>query len=228
LQFSSRRRSAGRAEPLYVPKTLCVLASDRIIYHWSAMVALMCFCLRLFTLPFKSKIPLEAENAILRRQLIVLERRIRGAFASPIAIGCSSFGSIVGFRQCWMPSDHPTRNPGAVAPCWFSSLLALELPIGRWSVANRFGTARADPRDQRRPSAVGNSTYPWRIAEARFRSRSVERGEVHDEAARRTFFGRCLWRQRRLRPSWDEARRDPRPYPAGVAPFQRHRDRYCR
>jgi hypothetical protein len=42
------------------------------------MIALMCFCLRLFTLPIKSKIRLEAENAILRRQLIVLERKIRG------------------------------------------------------------------------------------------------------------------------------------------------------
>ena len=42
------------------------------------MIALMCFCLRLFTLPFKSKIQLEAENAILRHQLIVLQRQIRG------------------------------------------------------------------------------------------------------------------------------------------------------
>jgi hypothetical protein len=42
------------------------------------MIALMCFCLRLFTLPFKSKIRLEADNAILRHQLIVLERQIRG------------------------------------------------------------------------------------------------------------------------------------------------------
>jgi hypothetical protein len=42
------------------------------------MIALMWFCPRLFTLPFKSKIRLEVENAILRRQLIVLERKIRG------------------------------------------------------------------------------------------------------------------------------------------------------
>ena len=41
------------------------------------MLALMCFCLRLFTLPLKSKIRLEAQNAILRHQLIVLERKIR-------------------------------------------------------------------------------------------------------------------------------------------------------
>ena len=41
------------------------------------MIALICFCLRLFTLRLKSKIRLEAENAVLRHQLIVLERKIR-------------------------------------------------------------------------------------------------------------------------------------------------------
>jgi hypothetical protein len=41
------------------------------------MIALMCFYLRLFTLPFKSKIRLEAEDAILGHQLIVLRRTIR-------------------------------------------------------------------------------------------------------------------------------------------------------
>ena len=64
---------------LCVPKTSSLLlVPDRIIYHRSEMIALMCFCLRLFTLPLKSKVRLEAENAILRHQLIVLERKIRG------------------------------------------------------------------------------------------------------------------------------------------------------
>jgi len=63
---------------LCVPKTSSLLAPGRIIYHRSEMIALMCFCLRLFTLPLKSKIQLEAENAILRHQLIVLERKIQG------------------------------------------------------------------------------------------------------------------------------------------------------
>jgi hypothetical protein len=64
------------------------------------MIALIRFCVRLFILPFKSKIGLEAENTILRRQLIVLERKYGGAFASPIAIAYSSFGSVVGSPQC--------------------------------------------------------------------------------------------------------------------------------
>jgi hypothetical protein len=42
------------------------------------MVALLCFFLALVTLPFKSKIRLEAENAVLRHQLTVLRRKVRG------------------------------------------------------------------------------------------------------------------------------------------------------
>jgi transposase InsO family protein len=42
------------------------------------MIALLCFFLTLFASPFKSKSRLEAENAALRHQLIVLQRRMRG------------------------------------------------------------------------------------------------------------------------------------------------------
>src|SRR3981189_349596 len=42
------------------------------------MIALFCLCLALFASPFKSKSRLEAENAALRHQLIVLKRRVRG------------------------------------------------------------------------------------------------------------------------------------------------------
>jgi hypothetical protein len=42
------------------------------------MIALLCFFLTLFASPFKSKSRLEAENAALRHQLIVLPRRVGG------------------------------------------------------------------------------------------------------------------------------------------------------
>jgi hypothetical protein len=42
------------------------------------MIALLCFFLTLFTSLFKSKSRLEAENAALRHQLTVLQRKIRG------------------------------------------------------------------------------------------------------------------------------------------------------
>jgi hypothetical protein len=42
------------------------------------MIGLFCFVLAVLASPFKSKSRLEAENAVLRRQLIVLQRRVRG------------------------------------------------------------------------------------------------------------------------------------------------------
>ena len=42
------------------------------------MIALLCFVLAVLAAPFKSKSRLEAENAALRRQLIVLRRKVRG------------------------------------------------------------------------------------------------------------------------------------------------------
>ncbi len=42
------------------------------------MIALFCLCLTLLVSPFKSKGRLEAENAALRHQLIILRRKVRG------------------------------------------------------------------------------------------------------------------------------------------------------
>src|SRR5262245_53529757 len=42
------------------------------------MIALLCFVLAVLAAPFKSKSRLEAENAALRYQLIVLQRKVRG------------------------------------------------------------------------------------------------------------------------------------------------------
>ena len=42
------------------------------------MIGLLCFVQAMLALPFKSKMRLEAENAVFRHQLIVLKRRLRG------------------------------------------------------------------------------------------------------------------------------------------------------
>ena len=42
------------------------------------MIGLLCFVLAVLASSFKSKLRLEAENAVLRHQLIVLRRRVRG------------------------------------------------------------------------------------------------------------------------------------------------------
>src|SRR5439155_13195193 len=51
------------------------------------MIALLCLFLTLFASPYKSKSRLEAENAALRHQLIMLRRRVRGRARSGIALG---------------------------------------------------------------------------------------------------------------------------------------------
>ena len=42
------------------------------------MIGLLCFALAVLASPFKSKLRLEAENAVLRHQLIVLRRKLHG------------------------------------------------------------------------------------------------------------------------------------------------------
>ena len=42
------------------------------------MIALICFVLAVLASPFKSNIRLEAENAVIRHQLIVLRRKLKG------------------------------------------------------------------------------------------------------------------------------------------------------
>jgi hypothetical protein len=42
------------------------------------MIGLLCFALAVLASPFKSKLRLEAENTVLRHQLIVLKRRLHG------------------------------------------------------------------------------------------------------------------------------------------------------
>src|SRR5260370_22419663 len=42
------------------------------------MIGLFCFALTVLASPFKSKLRLEAENAVLRHQLMVLTRRLHG------------------------------------------------------------------------------------------------------------------------------------------------------
>src|SRR5213080_1307632 len=124
------------------------------------MIALLCFFLTLFASPFKSKSRLEAENAALRHQVIVLQRRVRGRVQL-------TNGDRLFLVQLYR---------------WLPSVLALEIPLPWRSTANRRGSARADPADERGKSAVGSAAHPWRVAQARLRGRSVQRREVHGQA----------------------------------------------
>jgi hypothetical protein len=51
------------------------------------MIGLLCFVLAILALPLKSKLRLEAENAMFRHQLMVLRRRVRGRVPKRTEIG---------------------------------------------------------------------------------------------------------------------------------------------
>ena len=57
------------------------------------MVALLRFLWNLLDLPFKPKSQLAAENAALRQQVIVLQRKLRGRVELTVAIVNASFSS---------------------------------------------------------------------------------------------------------------------------------------
>src|SRR6266850_1771121 len=131
------------------------------------MVALMCFVLAVLALPFKSKSRLEAENAALRHQLIVLRRKVRGAGPafeqrSLVLHPALSLVSVdPGGRH-----DPPSRDVGALASGRLSPLLALEIALTRRASANRDRTARADPADERGEFALGCAAHSRRTAQA--------------------------------------------------------------
>src|SRR6267378_3314292 len=132
------------------------------------MIGLLCFVLAILASPFKSKLRLEAENAVLRHQLIVLKRRLHGRvrltnndrwffYPAVSLVSINPEGS----------HNHPARDTRALAQGRLSLLLALEVaPTGR-ATADRHGAARIDPADERRKSALGRATHPRRTAQAR-------------------------------------------------------------
>ena len=89
------------------------------------MIALLSFLLALLVSPFKSRSQLEAENAVLRQQLIVLRRKVRGRAALTNADRwflvqlCGWFPSILDVLSIIRPRDTASLASGAL-----SSLLA--------------------------------------------------------------------------------------------------------
>ena len=114
------------------------------------MVALLIFLLlNLAASLFKPRSRLEAENAALRHQLIVLQRKVRGRVEF-------TNGDRLFFIQLyrWFPSilkaidDHPARDAPALASCRHAPLLALEISQSGRSAADRCRSAGADPTNE--------------------------------------------------------------------------------
>src|SRR5580700_300210 len=112
------------------------------------MIGLFCFVLTVLASPFKSKLRLEAENAVLRYQLIVLRRKLKGR----ARLTNSDRWFFVQMYRCF-PSILTVvtivQPETLVASVRLSPLLALEIAAAGRAPANRDGTARADPADER-------------------------------------------------------------------------------
>jgi hypothetical protein len=114
------------------------------------MITLLCLFLTLFTSPFKSKSRLAAENAALRHQLTVLQRKVPGR----VRLRSSDrLFSVLLYR--WFSSgpqghhDHPARDPRALASDWLLLLLALEIAFIWGPATNCRRAACVDPADER-------------------------------------------------------------------------------
>jgi hypothetical protein len=133
------------------------------------MIGLLCFVLVVLDLPFKSKLRLEAENAVLRHQLNVVRRRLHGRV-------------------------RPTNNDRwffIQLYCWFPSILQVLTIIRaetlvRWHRAGfrsywRWKSRAQGGADGRRKSALRRVRHPRRTAQARVGSRAVERRQIHGQ-----------------------------------------------
>src|SRR5260370_28193864 len=131
------------------------------------MIALFYFVVAVVASPFKPKSRLEAENAVLRHQLIVMRRKVRGRAR---LTNTDRWFFVVRYR--WFPSilqvvTCPTRNAGALASGRLSPLLALEIASTGRATADRDRIARADPADEHGEFSLGCAARPWRTAQAR-------------------------------------------------------------
>src|SRR5215208_6069634 len=127
------------------------------------MFALLCFVLVVLVSPFKSQSRLEAENAALRHQLIVLRRNMQGR----VRLTNSDRWFFIQLYQ-WFPSILNVltiirpETLVRLASGRLSLLLALEIaPTGR-ATTDRDGPTRADPEDEHREPALGSAAHPRR------------------------------------------------------------------
>ena len=100
------------------------------------MIGLLWFVLAVLTSPFKSKLRLEAENAVLRHQLVVLRRRLHGCIR---LTNQDRWFFIQLYRWSSNPEgshNHSARDARALAQSRISLLLALEVAGDRRSRRN--------------------------------------------------------------------------------------------
>src|SRR6185369_11653740 len=124
------------------------------------MIGLLCFVVTVLASPIKAKIRLEAENAALRHQLVVLRRQLEGRAPSyeRRSLVLRSALSLVPVDPSGS-HDYSTRNAGTLASGRLSPLLALAITSTGRATADRGGIACADPADEHGECALGSATH---------------------------------------------------------------------
>src|SRR4029077_5560021 len=105
------------------------------------MIGLLCFVVAVMASPFRWKIRLEAENATLRHQLVVLRRQLKGRAR---LTNNDRWFFVQLYR--WFPSipgshDYSTRNAATLASGRLSPLLALAIASTGRATGDRGGIA---------------------------------------------------------------------------------------
>src|SRR5215470_10399586 len=146
------------------------------------MIGLFCFALAVLASPFKSKLRLEAENAVL--QLIVLRRRLHGR------VRLTNHDRWF-FTQLyrWFPAISPV--PTIIRPetlvRWHRAGFRR---YWRWKTNSRGGRPQIQielraliRQNEHGESALGRATHSRRTAQARVSSCAVECRQIHGQAA---------------------------------------------
>ena len=85
--------------------------------------------------------------------------------------------------------NYKARDADALAPRWFSSLLALEIPTARWPAEDSGGDSPPHSRDECREPPLGRTADTRRTAQARHRCRTDHSCEIHGEEKATTVAG---------------------------------------
>jgi hypothetical protein len=128
------------------------------------MIALLCFVLATLAAPFKSKSRLEAENAALRHQLIVLQRKVHGR----VRLTNNDRWFFIQLYR-WFPSILKvltTIRPETLVRWHRAGFRS----YWRWKLRSRGGgprietDLRVDSADERGEPTAGSAAHSWRIA----------------------------------------------------------------
>src|ERR1700730_3356755 len=125
---------------------------------------------------FRSRAALEAEILTLRQQINVLRR------TAPKKQTFSSIDRLI--FVCLYRLLPGVRDRIQMASRWLPIILALEIESAGWQANSSVGNTQAYPRDEHCQSAVGSAADSWRVAQARRRYRTDQRGQVHGQATR--------------------------------------------